>query len=178
MNSLGEDALNVIGAEVTLTATVFADTASDAFDGDFTRGRIADCRFLDIAGDAIDVSGSTMLVTRVDIRRVGDKAISAGEKSTIEVSAVTVVQGRMGLVSKDDSVLRADDVEIRDTAIGLAAYIKKPGYGPATIEAGRVVFSNVPDTAIVQTACRITVGGVAQPTRELDVEALYASTNE
>jgi len=142
-NSLAEDALNVLDARIQLTGTAFTQCASDAFDGDFVSGRIDGCRYHDIGGDAIDVSASKMLITQVEVRGVGDKAVSAGEKSDVEVSSLTVIGAAMGLVSKDHSTLRALDVHIRDTGIGLAAYVKKREYGPASIDASGVSFERV-----------------------------------
>jgi hypothetical protein len=174
-NCLAEDALNVLDAEIQLTGTEFAQCASDAFDGDFVTGRIDGCRYHDIAGDAIDVSASELLITEVAVQGVGDKAVSAGEKSDVEVSSLTVIGAAMGLVSKDHSTLRALDVHIRDTGIGLAAYVKKPEYGPASIEASGVTFGGVKTPALVQTRCRIRLNGNACPARDVDVAALYAS---
>jgi hypothetical protein len=174
-DSRAEDALNVLDAEIELAGTVFTRCVSDAFDGDFVTGRIDGCRYDHVAGDAIDVSGSKLLITQVDVRAVGDKAVSAGEKSAVEVSSLTVIGAGMGLVSKDHSTLRALDVDIRDTGVGLAAYVKKPEYGPASIEANGVALSDVETPALVQTFSRITLNGRACPARAVDVEALYAS---
>ncbi len=174
-NVLAEDALNVLSAQVLLADTEFSGCSSDAFDGDFVTGHIDGCRYRDIAGDAIDVSGSTMVISRVDALQIGDKAVSAGEKSDVEISSVAVFGAAMGLVSKDHSTVRAVDVHLHDTRIGLAAYVKKPEFGPASMVANGVSFSEVESPALVQTHSRITINGRACRTRQVDVETLYAS---
>ena len=44
----------------------------------------------------------------------------------------------MGLVSKDNSKIYADNVSISGSDIAIAAYIKKSEYGPAFIEANHI----------------------------------------
>jgi len=60
---------------------------------------------------------------------------------------------------------------------GFAAYIKKPAYGPATITANNVTFSDESTTedqlALVQTGCRVDLNGTRYWGEPLDIEALY-----
>ncbi|MDF1516151.1 MAG: hypothetical protein P1S60_20245, partial [Anaerolineae bacterium] len=69
--SKGEDALNIIRSQFTIEGTTFTGADSDAFDGDFVQGVIRNCRFNDIAGDAIDVSGSDLVVEDVMMDDIG-----------------------------------------------------------------------------------------------------------
>jgi hypothetical protein len=57
---------------------------------------------------------------------------------------------------------------------GLAAYIKKPVYGPASIDAFNVNISDSLQLCVVQVGSSIQLNGVTMPQQDLDVEKLYA----
>ncbi len=90
--SEAEDGINVILSPFEFRESDFSEMASDAFDGDFTEGVIYASNFYDIAGDAIDVSGSEVKVSDVLLQNVRDKALSVGENSRLEArSSVNVI---------------------------------------------------------------------------------------
>ena len=72
--------------------------------------------------------------------------------------------------------MTARDVTIENAGIaGLAAYIKKSAYGPASINAEAVTFANIPDKqhTLVQTGSWIDLDGVRIWGTDVDIEALY-----
>ncbi len=73
-----EDAINVIRAPFEFVESEFAETASDAFDADFSQGLVERCVFHDIAADGIDVSGAEVQVY-AEYRRQGP--LGGGTKS-------------------------------------------------------------------------------------------------
>ncbi len=176
LHSQGEDGINVVRAEFGFAASEFAHAASDAFDGDFAQGIVEGCSFHDIGGDGIDVSGSQVEVYSVRLRDVGDKGISVGEASRLTAVDVTLENVRFGLVSKDLSHATLSDATIAGARLaGLAAYIKKPAYGPASITATGVTFADVPPErrTLVQTGSWIDLEGERIYGTEVDVDALY-----
>lgn len=174
-NSNTEDALNIIRAPFSFDYVEFLNTPSDAFDGDFVTGTATHCSFHDIAGDAFDVSGTVATVTDSYFVNIADKAVSAGEKSNITLQNIHIQNVSIGIASKDLSVVLADTITM-DTAkvAGLAAYIKKPQYGPATIMATNVKFLNTERFAINQTNNKLHVNKEAIPSEDIDVDSLYA----
>jgi len=168
-----EDAINIISTDFNFNEIVIADTPSDAFDGDFVTGMIRDCIFHDIAGDALDFSGSQIGMSDLTIFDVQDKAISAGEQSTIEADGLTINRVGVGLASKDLSVIRVEDSSITSAiTTGLAAYTKKPQYGPASIFVSNVAIEDSPSN-LCQTGSVIKVDGENVQTQVLDVDRLY-----
>ncbi|MBN2047259.1 MAG: CotH kinase family protein [Anaerolineaceae bacterium] len=173
-NSLGEDGLNVIRSQFRFEQSVFSNIFSDAFDGDFTEGEIIQCRFVDVAGDAIDVSGSHVEVIDTTTLRVLDKGVSAGEESTMILRNLTIEDVGIGIASKDRSVVTVYDTTIRGAKFsGLAAYIKKPVYGPSRIEAVGVTVEESEQQAIAQSRCNLILNGEAIDTVDMDVDLLY-----
>lgn len=171
-----EDAINVVHGRFEFVQSAFGPTVSDAFDSDFSQGTVEQCTFHDIGGDAIDVSGTIAEVHGVRMTRIGDKGLSVGEASHLTARNVYMEDVRFGAVSKDLSQAILSDITIvRANLAGLAAYMKKPTYGPATLRADRVTFVDTPPErqTLVQTDCWIDLDGVRIWGTEVDVDALY-----
>ena len=132
-NLRGDDYLNIIRSDFLLSNTFFENTNGDSVDIDFSNGIIKDSIFNKSLNDAIDFSGSSVNLLNIKIIGAGDKAISAGEESEIFINDMLILNSKMGLVSKDNSKLHAENVNISETDIAIAAYIKKSEYGPGFI---------------------------------------------
>jgi hypothetical protein len=170
-----EDGLNVFGTDILFEDTEFSGCASDSFDGDFVSGEVRRCTFRDGAADGLDVSGADVRVTDCRFLRLGDKALSIGEKSRAVIENGLAEDVSVGVAAKDDS-----EVEVRGLVIkgarnyALAAYVKKPEYGPSRLHAHGVVIEGVGlGDAIAQTGCLLEIDGKAVPTQAIDVEASY-----
>jgi hypothetical protein len=174
LGSTAEDAINVIHGEFSFRDCEFANTVSDAFDGDFVEGEIENCRFAAIAGDAIDVSGSRIIVRNVVFENIGDKAISAGEDSRVDAFDLRMRTVSIGVASKDLSLVRVEGATIEAAVnAGFAAYVKKPEYGVARIEATGIRFLDASPRAIVATGNTVQLNGELLRGTDLDVRALY-----
>jgi len=57
-----EDALNIIRSDFILKNSIFDYIYSDAFDSDFSTGKVIDTKFTNTGNDAIDFSGSQILI--------------------------------------------------------------------------------------------------------------------
>jgi len=179
LDSIAEDTINVVRTNFEFIRSEFGHTASDAFDGDFVQGQVEGCAFHDVRGDGIDVSGSNITVKDVNLLRVYDKGISAGEGSVVNVSNVRAADVGIAIASKDMSQVMAQEVYVaRVWVTGLAAFLKKMEYGPASIRANQVVFEDESSRALVQTGSSVTLDGKAFETTDLDVDALYGWLDE
>ncbi|MFP6654604.1 MAG: right-handed parallel beta-helix repeat-containing protein, partial [Myxococcota bacterium] len=169
-----EDALNLVRTEFELINVHFSDTPSDAFDGDFSNGRVIGGSFSDIGGDGIDVSGADVTIENVLLTRIHDKAFSIGEGSRAQISGVHVDGAGTALASKDASHTEISDAlfeNIEFTAI--MAYVKKPEYGPAKIIANDIVLREVGREVLVQIGSQLTLNGVEIMAEDVDVDSLY-----
>jgi hypothetical protein len=169
-----EDALNLVRTEFELINVHFSDTPSDAFDADFSNGRVVGGSFSDIGGDGIDVSGADVTIEDVKLSRIHDKALSVGEGSRASVSKVHVDGAGTALASKDASHTEISDSlfeKIEFTAI--MAYAKKPEYGPAKIVADNIVLREVGRKALAQIGSSVTLNGVEIAGEDVNVDSLY-----
>ena len=127
-----EDALNIIRSDFYLNKSTFNHIFGDAFDSDFSTGLVSNTLFSNVGNDAIDFSGSQIVIRDTQIEDVEDKGISGGEDSYLKVENTTITNANIGLASKDLSVVEVFNSEVRDCNYGLVLLQKKPEYGPAT----------------------------------------------
>jgi len=173
-NNQTEDAINVIHSAFQFVDSEWENTQADAFDSDFSTGEVTGCYFHDVSGDAVDVSGTTAMVTSTRMERITDKGISAGEGSTLEVMGIHVDIAGIGVASKDLSRVTLRQSVISNARFSaLAAYIKKPVYGPGWIDAQNITILNAEKAAVVQTGSTILLEGKKVDQVDLDVDLLY-----
>jgi hypothetical protein len=132
-NNQSEDALNIIRSKFELENINFENTKSDALDVDFGQGIIKGAIFLNSGNDAIDVSGSNVSLEDIEISGVGDKGISAGERSFINGKRIKVLNSEIAIASKDNSKIILSKIVIANSKLAFTAYQKKPEFGPAEI---------------------------------------------
>ena len=175
-----EDSLNIVRSKFEISGISIKNALSDGFDSDFSQGVVTQGKFENIGlaggGDAIDVSGTTINITETMFKNIGDKAVSAGERSTVTGAQLHIESAGAGVVSKDGSQVSLENSIIRDYNIAsMMVYIKKPEYGPATISANNIEAENLPVSAVAQKGSHIFIDGVEIPSRDLDVKRLYAT---
>jgi hypothetical protein len=173
-----EDALNIIHSDFALDGITVLDTASDGLDSDFSTGKITGGQFrnIGIAGgaDAIDVSGSRVVVDGTRFDGISDKAISVGEASTLSARNVVAENCSVGAVSKDGSTLDIADSVVRHAKVaGLMSYVKKPEYGPSSLLSTRVRILDTARSTVAQHGTRLVVDGKLLPGQNVDVDKLY-----
>ncbi|BBM87039.1 right-handed parallel beta-helix repeat-containing protein [Candidatus Uabimicrobium amorphum] len=168
-----EDALNIIHSQFLLENVHIHDTISDAFDADFAEGIVKGCEFFQIAGDAVDSSGSKIKIYNTTIRDIKDKALSFGERSKVEARNIHILRSGTGVAVKDNSyleILQAKFTDIKHAA--LMAYIKKNEFGPAEIHATDVEIIGKKNI-IAQTQSTIVLNKKVIETQDIDIDKIY-----
>lgn len=174
VNSSAEDALNIISSDYSMLGCRFASHASDAFDGDFVKGRISDSQFVDIKGDAIDFSGSEVEIDKIVVKNIFDKGISAGEGTFLKIENSQFKKVGFGIVSKDSSNISGNNLRIENAAnSALAAYIKKENFGPAQISSTNTTILNSESIHLSQTKSSIKLNGLNLDSTRFDSKSLY-----
>ncbi|MBT4888027.1 MAG: hypothetical protein HON65_00540 [Rhodospirillales bacterium] len=173
-----EDALNLIESQFSFSHSTITDTESDAIDSDFSNGEITNSQFMNIGykggGDAVDISGSTVRVTSSSFYEVQDKALSIGEKSTLDAHDIIIIDSGTGLASKDGSISTVSDITVTNPVFAvMLAYMKKPQYGPAKITVTNLNSINIEDMIHAQTGSVIKIDGNQVEMKDIDVDVLY-----
>lgn len=172
-----EDGLNIFSADVLLDGIELSGCRSDSFDGDFVTGEIRNSVFRDGQADGVDVSGSTVRIVDCRFERLGDKALSIGERSQAYIQGGHALDVAIGVACKDASLVELEGMRIEARNYALAAFVKKPvyrTYGPTRLRArGVEIRADAEHRAIVQTGCELEIDGLAVPTQDIDVDASY-----
>jgi hypothetical protein len=159
-----DDALNTVRSDFYAKNCTFINTFADAFDSDFCTGKVVDCIFQNIGNDAIDFSGSLVTITGCEMYEVTDKAISAGENSKLIAENCIIEKATIGIASKDSSHVELNNIEMYKVVYGFVSFIKKPEYGPASIEAENLkmkrvmVFHQIEEGSVLNVNNRVIHG--------------------
>ena len=170
LNNQSEDFLNMVRSNFTLIDSEFHNTFSDAFDGDFTDGSISNCKFINCGNDAIDISGSKVVVNNVYLDSIGDKGLSAGEKSELTAKGVTIMNAEIAVASKDLSELYAESINITNCRIGYTAFQKKSEYGGAIIRVSNNRMKNVELQYLLEENSSLIVDGISRDADRANVK--------
>jgi len=178
-----EDALNIVRSNFKLKSITFKNTLSDAFDSDFSKGEVETSFFQNIGskggGDAIDTSGSDVVVSKTKFLNISDKALSVGEISNMRANEIDIEGADIAAATKDGSRLFLSNSNLTGIKkAGLMAYIKKAEYGPAEIIAKKLEFKSTDQQAVVQKENKISIDGIEVLPTDLDVEKLYFTSDK
>ena len=154
--------------------TSFEDIEFDALDTDFSSGWIERCAFSNIGGDAIDLSITPAVVRHIVATDLADKGLSAGEGAEAYIEDMVVTRPYFGVVSKDGARVKVRNLKVSEPVIaGLAAFTKKPEFGPAGLTASEIEFDNVERPTLVQTGNWIDLDGQRIWGTTVDVTEIY-----
>lgn len=155
-----EDALNIISSDFAIEHSTIDGSHADAFDSDFSTGRISESNFIHIGNDGVDVSGSTVKIHSSRFNQINDKGVSVGEESQLRADNITITSATSGVVSKDNSVANIYNSHFKNiSGTALFAYVKKQEYGSAELHCAHCTFENVESIAAEQFGSSITIDG-------------------
>ena len=171
-----EDGLNIIRSGFKMENVNFKDTQSDAFDGDFVKGTLSNSSFVNCGNDGIDVSGSELEVTNVEVINSSDKAISIGEGSTLKGRYIKIIGGEIGIVSKDLSIIELQDIDIKNSRLAISAFQKKSEFGPGKISIDNLILLNNELDYLIEENSQLAIDNVLVETKSSKVlELMYGN---
>ncbi|OGB85022.1 hypothetical protein A2994_00175 [candidate division Kazan bacterium RIFCSPLOWO2_01_FULL_48_13] len=181
-NSLADDYLNIIRSSFSIDQVLFNNTAADAIDIDFSNGKISESIFTACGvgggnGDCLDLSGSVVEVSDIQIVLPGDKGISLGERAQIKADSISIDRAHIGVASKDLSTGEISNLVVSNTAVGVAVFVKKSEYGPATLTLTSPKLIDVATNYIVERGSRLLVDGRAVSASATDVADMFYDHN-
>ena len=106
----------------------FEENSSDSIDIDFGNGIIKNSSFTFVGNDAIDLSGSEVHLENLFFLNVGDKLVSAGENTKVNIKKIEGKNSYVGIASKDGSTSIVENINFVNVKIPFASYRKKKSY--------------------------------------------------
>ena len=170
-NTSDDDTVHILRSEFEISDSLFKDNFSDGLDVDFGQGKIVRTSFINVGGDALDFSGSNINIEDVYIKNAGDKGISAGEDSQIEIENLEITDSNICLAAKDLSELTADDVTIDNCkTVGITVFQKKPEFGPGMVIITNLQIKNTSPEFLVEKGSSLKVDGKDIKAEEINLK--------
>jgi len=176
ISSSAEDALNIVNATVAIDRILIQNSASDAFDCDYCRGRITKSSFNEVGGDGLDLSGSDVELDKLIFKNIKDKGLSVGEASNVKIIHSKFKNVGVGIAVKDGSMASVESTEIIDYALYAGmTYAKKKHFDVFSSLDMRdcTIEGNNPFLRQINTL--LVVNGMEILERDVDVKSLYAT---
>ena len=132
-NGKCEDSLNIISSTGQINNVIIKNAYRDAIDIDFSNINIIDSKIINAGNDCLDFSGGNYFLNNVSVEKCGDKGISIGEKSNININELNVEFSKIGISSKDFSNTKLQTAKIMNTELCAEVKQKKQEFGGALL---------------------------------------------
>ena len=129
-----EDSVNIKNSFGNLEKVEISNSQFDALDLDFSQISINELFVDNAKNDCLDFSFGDYKIIKAKLDYCGDKGISVGEKSKLNLINAMIFNSKIGVASKDDAVTSIDNVMIKNINTCLAAYNKKKEFQGSTIK--------------------------------------------
>ena len=141
-NSSCEDSVNLINVQGSLKEINIKDSFSDGLDVDFSTVEIDSINVSSSKNDCVDFSAGNYKVNKLNLINCGDKGLSVGEKSFVQLNEIIVENSDIGIASKDSSVTRLENAYLKNLTTCVSAYNKKQEFYGGLVEAKNVECKN------------------------------------
>lgn len=129
-----EDTINIISSNGNIDEITINNALFDGLDIDYSELKIKKAYIKDSLNDCVDFSAGNYSIQNFILNNCGDKGISVGEKSKINMKNINIDNSLIGIASKDSSLSEINNVDITNSQICLSAYKKKQEYDGALIK--------------------------------------------
>ena len=120
-----EDTINLINSIGEINEIEITNAFSDALDLDFSKVDINKVMINKSNNDCADFSFGNYNIEKFNLNNCGDKALSVGERSILNTSEIIIKNSKMGIASKDGSIVNVKKNNSNNLDVCLAAYNKK-----------------------------------------------------
>ena len=128
-----EDSVNIKKSYGNINNIEINNSSYDALDIDFSKLSIKDIIIKNAQNDCIDLSFGDYKIKKLFLTKCGDKGISAGESSTLNLDDGIITYSDIGVASKDDAEVNMRKINLKNINICLSAYNKKKEFQGAEI---------------------------------------------
>jgi hypothetical protein len=128
-----EDAVNLVRVRGSIERLEVRRAEYDGLDADFSDVILENVFVASAGNDCVDFSSGRYFIGNAQLLDCGDKGVSAGEKSNVDVKNIEILGAAIGIASKDSSVVTLHNYSIDKVTTCLAVYNKKQEFSGATV---------------------------------------------
>ena len=133
-----EDSVNIKNSQGDLENIEINNSQYDGLDIDFSKLNIKNIIINNAKNDCLDVSFGDYNIKQASLNNCGDKGMSIGEKSKLNLSNGYISKSNIGIASKDDARTNVQKIKIENVNTCLAAYNKKKEFGGSKISISKL----------------------------------------
>ena len=159
---LSEDAINIISSNFLIENGIIRNIAFDGIDIDNGHGNMNNLLLKNISNDGLDFSESSVNISNINFENIGDKAVSIGENSKLNIQDLNIFKSFLGIVSKDGSIVSANNIKNRDVLIPFASYKKKNEYTSPVLKLNNVINENYQTLYFKDKYSKILIDNIIQ----------------
>lgn len=134
-----EDTINFIRSKGNLVSANIVNAAADSLDADFSNLNFENINIDNSKNDCLDFSFGKYQINYATLMNCGDKGISVGENSILDVNFVEIKNSLMGIVSKDSSLVNINENYIENTDTCYSAYKKKQEFNGSVLSLNKEI---------------------------------------
>ena len=133
-NSSCEDTVNFINARGEVNNIEIYNSFSDALDIDFSKLNFKNIKIENALNDCADFSAGKYILGNLNLINCGDKGLSIGERSLINLEKILVQNANIGIATKDSSFLKLNTGVMSNLKTCVSAYNKKQEFEGGVIK--------------------------------------------
>ena len=137
-----EDSLNIINSKGTINNIIVNNSFQDSIDFDFSELKINKIEVSNSGNDCLDLSSGEYKINSLNVNNCSDKGISVGEASISNFSSIDISNVKVGVASKDSSLIKIDEGIVNGYLTCLAIYRKKQEFMGAIVEVSNEICPN------------------------------------
>jgi len=140
-DSTCEDGINLVNVHGQINSIIVDRAISDAIDFDFSSNlTINEIKVSEAKNDCVDVSYGKFTFLSIETTNCGDKTLSVGENSLVNVKKIHNSQkSKVGIATKDSSFAKIENAFFNSVDTCLEAYQKKPEFNGGYLSVNNMV---------------------------------------
>ena len=137
-----EDTINFINVSGNLLNISIQNSYRDALDVDFSNIKIKNINILNAGNDCADFSNGSYNLKSLNMKYCGDKSLSIGENSFVQLDYIIASDSITGIASKDSSLTLLGEAYLQNLETCLSAYNKKQEFDGSIIKVNKLICNN------------------------------------
>ena len=129
-NEIFDDTIRVVYSDkINFNNIEIQNANADAIDIDISNNiYLKDVKIYDSGNDGLDFMESIAEVQNLKVNNSGDKGISVGEKSNVIIRNSNIINNKIGVAAKDNSIVKIYNTKFNNNFFQLAGYAKNWRY--------------------------------------------------
>jgi len=127
-NKKGDDTIHFSNSKGIIKNLKILNCFGDCIDFDYSQYSLSNLNIDNSINDGLDFMESNINGKNIKIKNSGDKAVSAGEKSTIKINGITIENSLIGIAVKDLSRVDLNNVYFTNNSVAIDIYRKNWRY--------------------------------------------------